>query len=522
MLKLAVDVGGTFTDVCVLDADSGQVWIEKVPSTPGDQSVGFIDGILAGLEKAGAEPGSVEFLVHGTTVATNALLEHKGAKTALLTTAGFSDVLEIGTQQRAELYSVVQSRQPALVPRYLRRDIPERVAYDGGVVTPLDEQAARATLEELAAEGVESLAICLLFSFMNDAHERRLAELAAEIMPRAMVSLSSSLSPEYREYWRMSTTTINAYVMPPVFNYIDRLERQLRENGIGAGLHVMQSTGGLMTATTTKERPVNTILSGPVGGVVGGTFFGVSAGFEDLVTFDMGGTSCDVATVVRGEPGRTHLKDVEGYPLRTPMVDIETIGAGGGSIAHVDAAGGLKVGPESASAVPGPACYQRGGTRATVSDANLVVGVLGADTILGRDLVLDADAARAAVERDVAAPLGLSVEDAAAGIIAIANANMLGAIRLDHRREGPRPARVQPRRLRRRRSDARLRRGTRGEDPARHRAAAPRHHLRRRLAHDRHPPSHDGAVHRAHREGRLRRGRAHLRDAARGGGAQAD
>ncbi len=430
MLKLAVDVGGTFTDICVLDADSGQVWIEKVPSTPGDQSVGFIDGILAGLEKAGAEPDSVEFLVHGTTVATNALLEHKGAKTALLTTAGFRDVLEIGTQQRAELYSVVQSRRPALVPRYLRRDIPERIAYDGSVVTPLDEQAARATLQELAAEGVESLAICLLFSFMNDAHERRLAELAAEIMPQAMVSLSSSLSPEYREFWRMSTTTINAYVMPPVFNYIDRLERQLRENGIGAGLHVMQSTGGLMTATTTKERPVNTILSGPVGGVVGGTFFGVSAGFEDLVTFDMGGTSCDVATVVHGEPGRTHLKDVEGYPLRTPMVDIETIGAGGGSIAHVDAAGGLKVGPESASAVPGPACYQRGGTRATVSDANLVVGVLGADTILGRDLVLDADAARAAVERDAAAPLGLSVEDAAAGIIAIANANMLGAIRL--------------------------------------------------------------------------------------------
>jgi len=358
MLKLAVDVGGTFTDICVLDAGSGQVWIEKVPSTPSDQSVGFIDGVLAGLEKAGALPGSVEFLVHGTTVATNALLEHKGAKTALVTTAGFRDVLEIGTQQRAELYSVVQSRRPALVPRYLRRDIPERMACDGTVIMPLDEDAARATLRELADEGVESLAVCLLFSFMNDAHERRLAELAGEAMPEVMVSLSSSLSPEYREFWRMSTTTINAYVMPPVFRYIDRLENKLHENGVGVGLHVMQSTGGLMTAATTKERPVNTILSGPVGGVVGGTFFGVSSGHDDLVTFDMGGTSCDVATVVRGEPGRTHLKDVEGYPLRTPMVDIETIGAGGGSIAHVDAAGGLKVGPESASAVPGPACYQ--------------------------------------------------------------------------------------------------------------------------------------------------------------------
>jgi N-methylhydantoinase A len=430
MLKLAVDVGGTFTDICVLDADSGQVWIEKVPSTPGDQSVGFIDGILAGLAKADAAPDSVEFLVHGTTVATNALLEHKGARTALLTTEGFRDVLEIGTQQRAELYSVVQSRRPSLVPRYLRRDVPERVSSDGTVVTPLDEDEARAVLAELAEEGVESVAICLLFSFLNEAHERRLAELAAEVMPGVMISLSSILSPEYREFWRMSTTTINAYVMPPVFKYIDRLEWRLGDEGVTAGLHVMQSTGGLMTATTTKERPVNTILSGPVGGVVGGTFFGVSAGYGDLVTFDMGGTSCDVATVVRGEPGRSHLKDVEGYPLRTPMIDIETIGSGGGSIARVDAGGGLKVGPESASAVPGPACYQRGGTRATVSDANLVVGVLGADTILGRDLELDADAAWAAIDRDIAQPLGIPVEDAAAGIIEIANASMLGAIRL--------------------------------------------------------------------------------------------
>jgi N-methylhydantoinase A len=430
MLKLGVDVGGTFTDLCLLDADSGQVWIDKLPSTPADQSLAFMDGILQVLEKVGKPAHAVDFLVHGTTVATNALLEHKGAKTALVTTEGFRDVLEIGTQQRAELYSVVQSKPPALVSRHLRRDVPERVAYDGAVVTPLDEASARRVLEELRDEGIESLAVCLLFSFMNDSHERHLADLASDIMPHVMVSLSSSLSPEYREYWRMSTTTVNAYVMPPVFRYIDRLEQQLRDNGITAGLHVMQSTGGLMTAATTKERPVKTILSGPVGGVVGGTFFGVSAGFEDLVTFDMGGTSCDVATVVRGEPGRAHLKEVEGYPLRTPMVDIETIGAGGGSIAHVDAGGALKVGPESAAAVPGPACYGRGGVHATVSDANLVVGVLGADTVLGRDLALDVAAAREAVRRDVAEPLGLSVEDAAAGIIAIANANMLRAIRL--------------------------------------------------------------------------------------------
>jgi len=430
MLKLGVDVGGTFTDLCLLESQSGQVWIEKLPSTPHDQSLAFLDGVLRGLEKAGRQPAEVDFLVHGTTVATNALLEHKGARTALITTKGFRDVLEIGTQQRAELYSVVQRRQPVLVPRHLRREVTERVAADGTVVTPLDEDEARRVLAELAAEGVDSLAICLLFGFMAPAHERRLAELAAEVMPQVMVSLSSAISPEYREYWRMSTTAVNAYVIRPVFRYIDNLEKRLREGGVAAGLHVMQSSGGLMTAATTKERPVNTILSGPVGGVVGGTFFGLAAGREDLVTFDMGGTSCDVATVVGGEPGRAHLKEVEGYPLRTPMVDIETIGAGGGSIARVDVGGGLKVGPQSAGAQPGPACYGRGGTLPTVSDADLVVGVLGGDTVLGRDLALDVEAARAAVEKEVAAPLGLSVEEAAAGIIAVANTNMRGAIRV--------------------------------------------------------------------------------------------
>ena len=430
MLKLGVDVGGTFTDVCLLDADSGEVWVEKLPSTVPDQSVAFAAGVEAVLGKAERAPAAVDFLVHGTTVATNALLEHKGARTALVTTRGFRDVLEIGTQQRPELYSVVQRRAPVLVPRHLRREVTERVAADGSVVTPLDDDEVRGVLAGLAAEGVETLAVCLLFSFMNPAHELRVAELAAEVMPECMVSLSSSVSPEYREYWRMSTTAVNAYVIRPVFRYIGRLEERLRENGVEAGLHVMQSSGGLMTAATTRERPVNTILSGPVGGVVGGTFFGLSAGFRDLVTFDMGGTSCDVATVVGGEPGRTHLKEVEGYPLRTPMVDIETIGAGGGSIARVGAGGSLRVGPESAGAVPGPACYGKGGRLATVSDADLVVGVLGTDTVLGRDLTLDAGAAYAAVERDVARPLGLSAEDAAAGIIALANTNMRGAIRV--------------------------------------------------------------------------------------------
>ena len=430
MLKLGVDVGGTFTDVCLLDAESGEVWVDKLPSTVSDQSIAFVEGIRRTLEKADRGCADVDFLVHGTTVATNALLEHKGAPTALLTTRGFRDVLEIGTQQRRELYSVVQSRPPVLVPRHLRREVTERVAADGAVVTPLDEAEARRVLTELAEEGVETLAVCLLFSFMNPAHERRLAELAAEIMPAAMVSLSSAISPEYREYWRMSTTAVNAYVIRPVFGYIGRLEERLRDHGVTAGLHVMQSSGGLMTAATTRERPVNTILSGPVGGVVGGTFFGLSAGYRDLVTFDMGGTSCDVATVVDAEPGRAHIKEVEGYPLRTPMVDIETIGAGGGSIARVDVGGSLRVGPQSAGAEPGPACYGKGGDQPTVSDADLVVGVLGADTVLGRDLGLDADAARAAVEREVAGPLGLSLEDAAAGIIALANTNMRGAIRV--------------------------------------------------------------------------------------------
>jgi N-methylhydantoinase A len=430
MWKLGVDVGGTFTDLCLLNADSGEVWIEKTPSTPEDQSIAFIVGIERVAQAADLPVPAVDFLVHGTTVATNSLLEHKGAKTGLITSEGFRDVLEIGTQQRPLLYSLTQQKPAALVRRRLRREVAERVAADGAVVKALDEEGARRTLEELRAEGVESLAICLLFSFMNTDHEERLAALARELLPGVMISTSCTISPEYREYWRMSTTAVNAYVMPPVFGYIDRLERRLDEAQVEAKLHVMQSSGGLMTSSTTKERPVNTILSGPVGGVVGATFFGTAAGYPDLVTFDMGGTSCDVATVVGGEAGRTMMKDLGGYPLRTPMIDIETIGAGGGSIARVDEAGALKVGPESAGALPGPACYGRGGTQATVSDANLVVGVLGESTVLGRDLRLSIAAAREAVREHVATPLGTSVEEAAAGIIAITNSSMLGAIRL--------------------------------------------------------------------------------------------
>lgn len=430
MWKVGVDVGGTFTDLCLLNAETGEVWIEKTPSTPQDQSIAFIEGVKRLTEAAGLDTAGIDFLVHGTTVATNALLEHKGAKTALITTEGFRDVLEIGTQQRPMLYSLTQRKPPALVQRRLRREVPERVAADGSVVAELNQVAAREVITALKEEGIESLAICLLFSFMNEAHEQRLAALAEELLPHVMISTSSTISPEYREYWRMSTTVVNAYVMPAVFRYIDRLERQLQDLGLAAGLHVMQSSGGLMTASTTKERPVNTILSGPVGGVVGGTFFGSLAGHSDLVTFDMGGTSCDVATIVEGEAGRTMMKDQGGYPLRTPMIDIETIGAGGGSIAIVDAAGGLKVGPASAGADPGPACYGRGGSEATVSDANVVVGVLGASTVLGRDLRLSVEAARVAIRDRVATPLGLTLEEAAAGVIAITNSNMLGAIRV--------------------------------------------------------------------------------------------
>ncbi len=469
------------------------------------------------VDKAGRAGADVDFLVHGTTVATNALLEGKGARTALITTRGFRDVLEIGTQQRRELYNVVPVRRPALVPRRLCLEVTERVAADGSVVTPLDEDEARRVLTALAGEGVETLAVCLLFSFMNPSHERRLAELAAEIMPEAMVSLSSVISPEYREYWRMSTTAVNAYVIRPVFSYIGRLEERLDERGVAAGLHVMQSSGGLMTAATTRERPVNTILSGPVGGVVGGTFFGLSAGYRDLVTFDMGGTSCDVATVVNGEPGRAHLKEVEGYPLRTPMVDIETIGAGGGSIARVDAGGSLKVGPQSAGAEPGPACYGKGGVLPTVSDADLVVGVLGGETVLGRDLGLDAAAAREAVEREVARPLGLPLEEAAAGIIAVANTNMRGAIRVITVQKGLDP-----------RDFALVAFGGAGpmhacavareaSIPRVDRAAPSWHHFRRGAAHGRHPPSHARLVHRAHRPRRLREAErlfASLRDEA--------
>jgi len=430
MLKLGVDVGGTFTDVCLLDDGTGEMWVDKLPSTPQNQCVAFVEGVRKVLGAAGITPADMDFLVHGTTVATNSLLEHAGARTALIVTKGFRDVLEIGTQRRSDLYDLRQTKPRPLVPRHRRMDVAERIAYDGSVVEDLDEQAARQVMQRLADEHIESLAICLLFSFMNDAHEERLAQLARELLPDVMVSLSHNVSPEYREYWRMSTTAVNAYVMPVVFSYIDVLEARLRDVGVNARVHVMQSSGGLMTAETTKERPVNTILSGPVGGVVGGTFFGLAANLQDLVTMDMGGTSCDVATVFHGEPRRCYVKDVGGYPLRTPMVDIETIGAGGGSIAAVDTAGALTVGPASAGALPGPACYNRGGMLATVSDANLVVGVLGQDTLLGGHMRLDTAAARQALQTHVAKPLGLSAEDAAIGVIDIVNANMRRAIRV--------------------------------------------------------------------------------------------
>ena len=431
MLKLGVDVGGTFTDVCLLDAESGEVWVDKLPSTVGDQSIAFVEGVLKVLEKADRECADVDFLVHGTTVATNALLEHKGARTALLTTRGFRDVLEIGTQQRRELYSVVQSRPPVLVPRHLRREVTERVAADGAVVTPLDEDEARRVLAELAEEGVETLAVCLLFSFMNPAHERRLAELAAEIMPQAMVSLSSAISPEYREYWRMSTTAVNAYVIRPVFGYIGRLEERLRDNGVAAGLHVMQSSGGLMTAATTRERPVNTILSGPVGGVVGGTFFGLSAGYRDLVTFDMGGTSCDVATVVdararprahqggRGVPAahadgghrdhrRRRRQHRPGGRRRQPQ-------GGAAERRRRTGSGVLRQGRRPAHRL-GRRPRGRRARRRTPSSA-----ATSAWTPTPRAPPWSAT---------VAGPLGLSLEEAAAGIIALANTNMRGAIRV--------------------------------------------------------------------------------------------
>ncbi|MEF8852329.1 MAG: hydantoinase/oxoprolinase family protein [Haloarculaceae archaeon] len=426
MTRIGVDVGGTFTDVVVVD--DGRLRGLKTPSTPDRPDDGVVDGLeTAGRE--GVDPAAVDFLGHGTTVATNAVLEGALPETALVTTEGFRDVLEVGRQDRADLYDLEFERPAPLVPRDRRLTVPERVGADGDVVEPLADADVAALAERLP--DVEAVAVSLLFSFRTPDHERAVADgLRAAGREDLAISLSSDVLPEFREYERTSTTALNAALQPVMETYLDRLSRRTREVGIECDPAVMQSHGGLTSADAASETPVNTVLSGPAAGVRGAGYLASAAGHDDVVTMDMGGTSTDVSLVTGGDPARTTDWAIAGYPLGVPAVDIHTIGAGGGSIARVDAGGALRVGPESAGADPGPAAYGYGGDRPTVTDAHVVLGRIHPHYPLGGDLSVDVEAARAAVERGVADPLGQSVEAAARGVLDVARANMERALRV--------------------------------------------------------------------------------------------
>jgi len=419
-VQVGVDVGGTFTDVALV-AD-GDLVTAKVPTTD-DQSVGVLSGIKKACRTAGVDPGEIGLFAHAMTVSVNALLERNGAKTALVTTAGFEDVLEIGRQARPALYDLDAEKPTPLVPRRRRFGVDERASAEG-IERPIDEGEIRALADRIEATDAESVAVCLLFSYAHPENEARVAAILREELS-VPVSVSREVLPEFREFERTATTVADAYVRPGTGGYLGRLRDRAREAGL-PDPRIMKSNGGVADVETVRERAVTTVLSGPAAGVVGAASIG---GGEGVVTFDMGGTSSDVSLVRDGEAERSADAEIGGVPIRTPMVDIETVGAGGGSIAWVDSGGALRVGPESAGADPGPACYGHGGERPTVTDANVVLGYIGSDAALGGELRIDAGAARSALER-LADEAGLSDAEAAArGVHRVANATMARAIR---------------------------------------------------------------------------------------------
>ncbi len=434
MKLIGVDVGGTFTDLVLFDSDKNETAIHKVPTTPDDPSRGVMTGVLELCRMQGLSAGAVTHLYHGTTIATNAVLEYKGARTGMVTTKGYRDIIHIGRHQRPMHYSIMQEipwQNHPLVRRRFRKVVAERlVPPKGEVSTPLDEPAVRRVARELKADGVEAIAVCFLFSYLNPAHEDRARAIILEEFPDAFVTTSSSVVPQFREFERFTTTAMNSFVGPKVRRYVAQLETAMKDAGIGADLRVMRSNGGLATPQMVAELPVHTLLSGPAAGVLGGAWSGGLSGRQNLITFDIGGTSADIGVITKGRFGEASARDtwIGGYPVIVPMIDIHTIGAGGGSIAYVDTGGTFKVGPESAGSQPGPAAYGRGGQRPTVTDANVVLGRLDKDNFLGGKMALDADAAQGVIA-GLAAQLRLEVADAAEGVIRVVNSNMANAIR---------------------------------------------------------------------------------------------
>ena len=429
--RVAVDTGGTFSDFVYLNEETGAVSITKVPSTPDDPSRAILQGVEA-LIAQGVRAADVGYFCHGTTVGTNALLEGKGVKTGLLVTQGFRGIYEVAEQARpygTAIFDVMYDKPVPLVPQSLTGEVKERVDFRGNVLVPLDEDALRETLRGLKARGIEALAVCLLFSFLHPEHEARVRDIALEEIPGCNVSLSSEILPQIREYYRLSTTVINAYLQPILARYVANLDRRLADAGVATRQkYIMQSNGGMSTFAEAARTAVTTVLSGPAGGVTAGAYASRMTGFDNIITFDMGGTSCDVALIKGGEPVFANRGKIEGRDLAVPMMDINTVSAGGGTIAKVDRFGVLEVGPQSAGAVPGPACYSRGGEIATITDCNLILGYLSPNNFLGGRMTLDGAKAERAVER-VAQPLALGVTEAAEGIVRIIDVKMEEAIK---------------------------------------------------------------------------------------------
>ena len=427
---VGVDIGGTFTDIVCVGSD-GSLRLMKRPTTRGDPAAAVRDAIAAMRAEWGINPAAIARFVHGSTVATNAVIERKGARTGIVTTAGFKDVLEIGRQMRHRMYDLILSPETPgfLAPGSRRKEVRERISAQGEIVTPLDEDDVRRAAAKLAADGVEAIAIVFLFSFLDPAHERRAAEIIAAAHPGIALSLSCEVDPAFREYERTAVTAFDAYLRPVVAGYLARMGADLAAAKIPAPLQIMQSRGGISSAANAARRPVRLFLSGPAAGVVGALSVGDAAGAGDLISIDIGGTSCDIALVSGGEPLVRAEGIIDGYTIRVPMVDVTAIGAGGGSIAIVDDAGALRVGPQSAGSAPGPACYGRGGTGATVTDASLVLGYLEPDYFAGGTLRLDPERARRAIA-PIADTMGVAVETAALGIHRILNAQMAEAMRL--------------------------------------------------------------------------------------------
>ena len=428
--RLGVDVGGTFTDLSIYDDTTGLLNIYKTPSTPENQSKAVKQGVLNLIDNMKIDPVSIEFFIHGTTVATNTLLERDGAKTALIVTRGFRDVLEIGRQERPNLYNWKIKRAAPLVPRNLRFEITERISYQGKVLSQINLDELDGILSLIRKHEIKSLSVCLLHSYANPKHEEIIGNYFKNHLPELTIALSNNILPEFKEYERMSTTTINSYVAPRMERYLKDLNKAVSEMGIKSDLHIMQSNGGTTTASEAIARPVHTILSGPAAGVVGGVSIANDAGEENSISIDMGGTSFDISLCYKGEIKRSQESEISRLPIKVPMIDIHTLGAGGGSIAWIDPGGALRVGPSSAGANPGPACYENGGEEPTVTDANLVLGRLSSSTRLAGEVGLDINKSIQAIETKLAKPLGLTVDQVAVGIIKVINASMIKGIRV--------------------------------------------------------------------------------------------